>query len=83
MATIPITIFLVQQQLKTTTEATPNTTLAFIPDNATASVGEAIDFDIRMSPGSNLVSFVKIVIKFDPTKISADETSFIVNPASG
>lgn len=82
MAAIPITIYLVQTQLQTQTQATPNTTLAFSPSTATAGVGESVSFDIIMSPGNNQVNNVRLVINFDPTKLSADETSFNENPSS-
>lgn len=80
---IPITIFLVQQQLQTRTQATPNTTLSFTPATQSAEIGEGIDFDIIISPGNNQVTNVKFVIKFDPTKLSVNENSFTINQASG
>ncbi len=79
---IPLTIYLVQQQQNTQTQATPNTNLSFSPSSKTTAVGENISFDVILSPGSNQVNFVKLAIKFDPTKLSATEDSFEVNPAS-
>ena len=79
---IPLTVYLVQQQQELRSQATPNTTLAFVPTTKTAEVGEQIAFDIVLSPGQNQVNFVKLVLKFDPTKLSASEDSFVVNPAS-
>lgn len=80
---IPITIFLVQQQLQTRTQATPNTTLSFTPGTQSAEVGEDVTFGILMSPGNNQVNYVKLVIKYDSTKLTANESSFTVNEASG
>ena len=80
---IPITIFLVQQQLQTRTQATPNTTLSFTPGTQSAEVGEDVTFNILMSPGNNQVNYVKLVIKYDSTKLTASESSFTVNEASG
>lgn len=79
---IPITVYLVQQQLQTRTEATPSTTLSFTPGTQSAEVGEDVTFDIKLTPGSNLVSYVKLVMKFDPTKLSTSEENFKVNSAS-
>ena len=80
---IPITIFLVQTQLQTRTQATPNTTLSFSPGTQSADIGEDVSFNILMSPGNNQVNYVKLVIKYDSTKLTASESSFAVNEASG
>ena len=80
---IPLTIFLVQQQLLTRSEATPNTTLSFTPGTQSANVGDNVEFNILISPGTNQVSYVKLVIKFDPTKLNISEEDFTVNTASG
>ena len=79
---IPLTVYLVQQQQETRTQATPNTTLSFVPASKTAIIGEQISFDIIVSPGNNQVNFIKLVLKYDPTKLSATENSFEVDPAS-
>ncbi len=79
---IPVTVFLVQQQQNLKSQANPNTTLSFVPPDKTAAVGEKIDFDIWISPGNNQVNFVKLVIKFDATKLSTKKEYFELNPAS-
>ncbi len=79
---IPVTVFLVQQQQNLQSQANPNTTLSFVPPDKTASVGEKIDFDIWISPGNNQVNFVKLVIKFDATKLSTKKEYFELNRAS-
>jgi len=80
--TIPLTIFLVQKQISTSTQATPNTTLSFTPSTQLAEVGDKINFDIIMSPGNNQVNYVKLVIKFDPTKINTTQDNFLLNSNS-
>ena len=82
MVAIPVTVFLVQQQLNTRSEATPSSTLAFLPNTKTVSAGENVSLDIVLAPGTNSVSFIKLAIKFDPTKLSIDETGFSVNTGS-
>lgn len=79
---IPITVYLVQQQQELQTRATPNTTLSFVPADQTASVGAKVNFEIWVSPGNNQVNFIKLVIKYDSTKLSATADSFTVNPDS-
>lgn len=79
---IPLTVYLVQQQLETRTQAVKNTTLSFDPTSVAAEVGEDLSFDINLSPGSNQVAIVKLVIKFDSTKLEATEESFELNPTS-
>lgn len=79
---IPVTVFLVQQQQNLQSNANPNTTLSFVPPDKTAEVGEKIDFDVWISPGNNQVNFVKLVIKFDATKLSTEEDYFVLNEAS-
>lgn len=79
---IPITVFLVQQQQNLQSNANPNTTLSFVPPDKTAAVGEKVDLDIWITPGNNQVNFVKLVLKYDATKVSTTEEDFTLNPAS-
>ncbi len=80
---IPLTVYLAQQQQETQSHANPNTTLTFNPTSTTAPVNGQAEFDVLLTPGTNQVNFVKLVVKFDPTKLKADENSFQVNPGSG
>ncbi len=80
---IPLTVYLVQQQQESRSQAVKSTTLSFTPPTATAQLGEILDFDIVLSPGTNQVNLVRLVIKFDPTKLSATEQSFTLDSASG
>lgn len=79
---IPITVFLVGQQQNLQSKASPNTTLSFVEAEKTAAIGDQVSFDIWISPGQNTVNFVKLVIKFDATKLKTKEENFVVNPAS-
>ena len=79
---IPITVYLVGQQQDLRGRANPNTTLSFVPADQTASVGAKVNVDVWVSPGDNLVNFIKLVVKYDSTKLSAEEDSFVLNPAS-
>lgn len=79
---IPTTIFLVSQRVQNSVVAEKSTTLSFNPANKSVSVGDRVDFDIIVSPGTNLVNYVKLVINYDPSIFSADEKSFTIDPAS-
>lgn len=89
---IPLTIFLVQQQQETRSQAQAATTLAFTPPSTQASpmeksVGDVFGIDVTVDPSSNLVSFVRLEIQYDSTKLataSADEGSdpFVPNTAA-
>jgi hypothetical protein len=79
---IPVTVFLVQQQQNTRSQATPNTTLNFVPSEKPAEVGGKVDFEVWISPGNNQVNFIKLVIGYDGTKLTATTDSFELNTAS-
>lgn len=79
---IPTTIYLVGQQLQTSTIAEKSTTLAFNPVTKSASPGEKVSFDIVVTPGTNAVNYIKLAIKYDSTLLSTDEKYFAIDPAS-
>lgn len=67
---IPLTVYLVQQQQKTKSSAQAATVLGFNPAASTINVGDNVNLDLMMNPGINQVSFVKVTITYDPTKLS-------------
>src|SRR3990167_5083871 len=66
---IPLTVYLVGKQQELKSRSAPSTTLSFKPSSATTAVGQDVTFDIMISPNSNFVSFVHLVISYDPTKL--------------
>lgn len=76
------TIFLVKTKLNTRTQAEKATTLSFSPLTQTVEVNKEATLDININPGVNQVSFVKLVIKFDPTKFDSPSTTFTIDPTS-
>ncbi len=77
---IPATLFLVQQQQETRSRAEKSTTLSITPESTSKEVGQAVPLDIMVNPGTNLVSFVKLEITYDETKLSINEsTGFVPN----
>ncbi|HYM64925.1 MAG TPA: hypothetical protein VES68_00345 [Candidatus Sulfotelmatobacter sp.] len=79
---IPVTIYLVSLQQKPKSSSIPATSLAFSPQNQSAKIGEDLNFDVNINPGSNSVSLVKVLISYDATKLSAENGSFIPNGSS-
>ncbi len=78
---IPLTVFIVQQQQKTQSSAQKSTTLGFNPSSTTVNVGDTVNLDIMMNPGNNQVSFVKLIINYDPTKLATASAGSAVCPA--
>lgn len=71
LVVIPISVFVAQKQQTTRSKAAPTTKLSFSPQTLSSTTGAVLKFDINIDPGSNQVSFVKLVINYDPTKLSA------------
>ncbi len=80
LAAIPLTLYFVSQQNEVRSRATAATTLSLeqADSNQTSSsnnpirktVGDAVILDVMMDPGSNVVSFAKLNITYDATKIA-------------
>jgi len=73
---VPLTVYLLQQQQETRTQAQKSTNLTFAPPTTSSSplkvkVGEQFTFDVMVNPGSNLVSYVRLDIRYDATKLEA------------
>jgi len=54
----------------TVAKVSPSTTINFNPTPQTVAVGQNINLDIIMNPGTNQVDFAKLVINYDPTKLA-------------
>ncbi len=76
---IPLTVYLVQKQQELKSRAAPSTTLSFQPSSATVAVGQDVTFDIMINPNSNFVSFVHLVISYDPTKLEKSGNGLSIN----
>lgn len=84
LAVIPVTVFLVQKQQKTRSQAVQATILSFSPSSSQTvpikkNVGDNFDLDIVVNPGTNLVTFARFTVTYDPTILSATADSFKVN----
>lgn len=81
---IPLTVYLVQQQQKLKVGATPQTTLSFNPASTSVNSGQNFSLDVSLNPGTNpgnQVSFVKLTIQYDPTKVATTGAGLVANTA--
>lgn len=78
---IPLTVYLVQQQQKTQSSAQKSTTLGFNPASKAVASGDTVSLDVMMNPGANQVSFLKLIINYDPTKLEATASGTTICPA--
>ncbi len=79
LITIPVTLILISQQQDTRSKAAASTTMYFEPVSSstapiTKNVGDTIDLDIYVDPGSNLVTFIRYQVTFDTTKLQLSTT---------
>jgi len=76
---IPVMFFLLKQQ-KNTTNVAAATVLSLSAPPAAVNVGDPVNFDINVNPGGiNKVSFLKLVLNYDPTKLATIDAGFAVN----
>jgi hypothetical protein len=76
---IPLAIYLISQQQKSSTTAVPSTHLSLTPSSQSVEVGATSTFDINIDPGTNSVSFVKLLLAYDATKFATDGAGFVPN----
>jgi len=84
LVAIPLTVYLAQQQQKTKSSAEKSTILSLVESGKTNSsitttVDQTFSLDVMVNPGNNFVSFVKITLSYDPTKIATADPGIIAN----
>lgn len=79
LVAIPLAIYLVSQQQKVSTSAVPATNLSLTPGSQSVDVGASTTFDVNIDPGTNSVSFVKLLISYDATKLATEGAGFVPN----
>ncbi len=67
---IPLTLYFIQQQQEIRSRAQAATTLSFTPPTSSVNVGDVVSLDLMVNPNSNLVSFVRLEILYDSTKLA-------------
>jgi len=80
LVAIPLTVYIVQQQQQTQGGAAPSTTLGFNPASKTIAVNDTVSLDVMMNPGTNQVSFVKLIINYDATKLATAAAGTAICP---
>lgn len=75
LVAIPVTVYFLQQQQQVNSHAQAATSLSFSPPSTQASplqknVGDTFGLDLSVDPSTNLVSFVRLEIQYDPTKLA-------------
>jgi len=82
LAAIPLTVWLITQTSNQNTEtrsrALKATRITLSPASTSTSVGSTVSFDVNLDPGSNNVTFVKLVITYDPTKLATTSSGIVV-----
>jgi hypothetical protein len=87
IASIPFTISILKtpQDPRSRAQYAGSAKLSFEPESSTTSpiqksIGETVAIDMILDPGTELVSFVKFQIAFDPTKLTLDtDNPFTIN----
>ena len=84
LVAIPLTVYLLGQQQETRTEATPSTTLSLVLSSPSVSIktGDNFGVDVTINPGTNQVSFVKLSIGYESSKIGTSQAGFEVSKSS-
>lgn len=78
LITIPVTMFVLQQQQEIRSQAQASTSLSFTPLSTTANpyqvkVDDTVSLDVMVNPNGNSISFVRLEIQYDPTKLAPPE----------
>lgn len=78
LISIPVLVYFIGFNQENRSRAEKSTTLSFVPESTTDSpinkaVNEEISLDIMVNPGTNLVSFIKLDIQYDDTKLATAE----------
>jgi hypothetical protein len=59
----------------------PSTTISFTPTPQTVNVGDTVNLDVILNPGTNQVSFTKLIVNYDPTKLEISPAGPAICPA--
>jgi hypothetical protein len=86
LAVIPLTVYFLQEQQRTQSQAAKASNLSFVRTTTTPlKVGDEFDVQIRLDPGTNQVIASKLVITYDTTRLdksAAATCSFAGIPAT-
>lgn len=66
---IPLTLFLVNRQQQTRSQAEASTVISLLPSSTTVNVGDDVALEVQVNPGTNVVGVVHVKITYDPSKL--------------
>ncbi len=83
LVSIPLAIFLTKKPQEIRSRANTSTMLYFSPDTTNSNplqknINDPVSLEIMINPELNLVSFVRLQVKFDPTKLALIPANFFV-----
>jgi hypothetical protein len=81
---VPLTVLITRKTQETRSHASGSTSLLFTPASTASTplqknVGDIISVDLMVNPGTNLVTFVRFQISYDPTKLQPTDNPFTLN----
>ncbi len=76
---VPLTVYILQKQQQTRSQATASTTLELTPASVATNVGKTFDLQVMMNPGTNQVIASTLIITYDPTKLATQASSLVPN----
>lgn len=84
LAVVGVSIWFIRQRTVTAPRAAASTTLSFVAPTQTVQNGQQLSSDIMITPGTNSVSVVKLVLTYnsDQLQVASDASSFVVNSAA-
>ncbi|MCL4353803.1 PKD domain-containing protein [Patescibacteria group bacterium] len=81
LVAIPFTVYLVQREQRVRSHAAPTTTLSFNPSSPPpVTVNSTVSLDLYLDPGTNVVSFLNLSLRYDPKYLS--QPTFTPSPDS-
>lgn len=83
LVAIPITMYLLTQgETRQKISAVRATKLFFTPESVSTSVNQTFDLGVTVDPGTNQISFVKLLINYDATKLATAGAGFSPNTSA-
>lgn len=74
-----LTLSQINKTQNTRSRAAGSTTISLVPATSSKQVGDTVDLDMMVNPGSNLITFVKFEIQFDPAHLQLASNPFTLN----
>ncbi len=79
LVAVPLTIFLIGKQTNNRSKAAASTNLSFSTLSGPVGIGSTFSLNVLLDPGQNQVSFVKLIISYDNSKITPTSQGIVPN----